>query len=253
MVLYDQAQTFSPQKPKYNSLFFSKLGRIESFEETFFSTSKSLFMKFLRTQYAALLGIILILLATVKHAFEVYVFVMFPEVEPSLLQMVYIAVMLIAIDYAVLLFTIHGNDYAAQTFAFFIFLVNLYAFWQHIPWMGWEVSILRYFPGLLFSAMFSYGLFYFTDVFSTLLHKENRLERLERENDEYLKRLSSLEKERDGQNEALNALSQEKEDLSNSIPTWKARRKYDQKQNNMRSYFPTFWSLKATWRNRLKP
>ena len=80
--------------------------------------------------------------------------------------------------------------------------------------MGWEVSILRYFPGLLFSAMFSYGLFYFTDVFSTLLHEENRLERLERENDEYLKRLSSLEIERDGQNEALNALSQEKEDLS---------------------------------------
>ena len=61
--------------------------------------------------------------------------------------------------------------------------------------------------------MFSYGLFYFTDVFSNLLHEENRLERLEKENEEYLESLSSLEEERGGQNEVLEALAQEKEDL----------------------------------------
>lgn len=126
-------------------------------------------MRFLRTEYAALVGMILILLATVKHAFEVYLMVMYPETEPSLWQMIYIAVMLIAIDFAVLIFTIHGNSYAAQTFAFLIFLVNLFAFWQHIPWPGWNPSAFGYIPGFLFSGMFAYGLYYFTDVFSDLL------------------------------------------------------------------------------------
>lgn len=130
-------------------------------------------MRFLRTEYAALVGMILILLATVKHAFEVYLMVMYPESEPSLWQMVYIAVMLIAIDFAVLIFTIHGNSYAAQTFAFLIFLVNLFAFWHHIPWPGWELSAFKYFPGLLFSGMFAYGLYYFTDVFSDLLQNRS--------------------------------------------------------------------------------
>ena len=126
-------------------------------------------MKFLRTEYAALVGMILILLATVKHAFEVYLMVMYPTSSPSLWQMVYIAVMLIAIDFAVLIFTIHGNSYAAQTFAFLIFLVNLFAFWHHIPWPGWNPNAFSYIPGLLFSGMFAYGLYYFTDVFSDLL------------------------------------------------------------------------------------
>lgn len=126
-------------------------------------------MRFLRTEYAALVGMILILLATVKHAFEVYLMVMYPETEPSLWQMIYIAVMLIAIDFAVLIFTIHGNSYAAQTFAFLIFLVNLFAFWHHIPWPGWNPSAFGYIPGFLFSGMFAYGLYYFTDVFSDLL------------------------------------------------------------------------------------
>lgn len=95
--------------------------------------------------------------------------VMYPETEPSLWQMIYIAVMLIAIDFAVLIFTIHGNSYAAQTFAFLIFLVNLFAFWHHIPWPGWNPSAFGYIPGFLFSGMFAYGLYYFTDVFSDLL------------------------------------------------------------------------------------
>ena len=127
-------------------------------------------MKFLRTQYAALFGIILILLATVKHAYEVYISIMYVNTEPDLLATIYIITMLVAIDFAVLLFTIHGNTYAAQTFAFMIFLLNLFAFWHHLNWPGWETELFIYFPGLLFSAMFSYGLYYFTEVFSELLY-----------------------------------------------------------------------------------
>ncbi|MEL7533918.1 MAG: hypothetical protein AAFN10_21585, partial [Bacteroidota bacterium] len=127
-------------------------------------------MKFLRTQYAALFGIILILLATVKHAYEVYISIMYINTEPDLLATIYIITMLVAIDFAVLLFTIHGNTYAAQTFAFMIFLLNLFAFWHHLSWPGWEADLFIYSPGLLFSAMFSYGLYYFTEVFSELLY-----------------------------------------------------------------------------------
>ena len=178
-------------------------------------------MKFLRTQYAALFGIILILLATVKHSFEVYIHVMFPQIEPTMIQMVYIAVMLIAVDYAVLLFTLHGNDYAARSFAFFIFLVNLFAFCQHIPFEGWDLSLLRYFPGFLFSCMFSYGLYYFTDLFSGLLSEDNRIEELEEETQNQKSRLSTLEKDnskleqaRKGAEELLQRLYGEKENLN---------------------------------------
>ena len=176
-------------------------------------------MKFLRTEYAALFGMILILLATVKHSFEVYLSVMYIETEPSLWQMAYVAIMLLAIDYAVLQFTIHGNDYAAQTFAFFIFLVNLFAFWQNKSWPGWGIELLSFGPGLLFSAMFAYGLFYFTDVFSGLLHNRNHLEELQSENEEKKQALQVLQNEHQGIQKELDKVSSEREELDLTVHT----------------------------------
>ena len=171
-------------------------------------------MKILRTEYTALVGILLILLATVKHAFEVYTSVMYIDTEPTLWQNIYIAVMLVAIDFAVILFTIHGNQYAAQTFAFMIFLVNLFAFWQEIPWEGWEeMTITSYIPGLLFSSMFAYGLYYFTDLFSDLLREENRLEEIASKYEEALGEVVALEAKLEVQKTNILALSQEKEEL----------------------------------------
>lgn len=174
-------------------------------------------MKFLRTEYAALLGILLILLATVKHAFEVYTSVMYMDAVPDIWQKVYIAIMLIAIDFAVLLFTIHGNSYAAQTFAFMIFLVNLYAFWYPIQWPDWGTGLFIYFPGFLFSAMFAYGLYYFTDLFSDLLRKENRLGELREKLDESGSLVSSLESELKNQQAEYSQLEEEKEKLLEQI------------------------------------
>lgn len=171
-------------------------------------------MKILRTEYAALVGIFLILLATIKHAFEVYTAVMYIDTEPTLWQNVYIAIMLIAIDFAVILFTIHGNSYAAQIFAFMIFLVNLFAFWQDIPWEGWKIeAIVNYFPGLLFSSMFAYGLYYFTDLFSDLLQKENRLGELQEELKETQEKVIVLETEIEMQKSSLDTFSLENEKL----------------------------------------
>jgi len=149
-------------------------------------------MKFLRTEYAALAGILLILLATVKHAFEVYTSVMYIDTAPDLYQQIYIAIMLIAIDFAVLLFTIHGNNYAAQTFAFMIFLVNLYAFWYPVTWPGWDVGLFIYTPGLLFSAMFAYGLFYFTELFSDLLRSRSIIGEWQEKYQEAQKEIANL-------------------------------------------------------------
>lgn len=185
--------------------------RIHQGEKT---TQTLLIMKILRTEYAALVGIFLILLATIKHAFEVYTAVMYIDAEPTIWQNVYIAIMLIAIDFAVILFTIHGNSYAAQTFAFMIFLVNLFAFWQEIPWEGWKIeAIVNYFPGLLFSSMFAYGLYYFTDLFSDLLQKENRLGELQEELVQAMENISSLEEEIETQKSNIDTFSQENEKL----------------------------------------
>ena len=116
-------------------------------------------------------------------------------IPPSLWQMFYVAIMLLAVDYAVLQFTIHGNDYAAQTFAFFIFLLNLYAFWEHLAWPGWGVGLLKYFPGIIFSGMFAYGLYYFTDIFSQLLKDRQELESLQDERESSKAKISHLENE----------------------------------------------------------
>ena len=174
-------------------------------------------MKFLRTEYAALIGILLILLATVKHAFEVYTSVMYMDSDPDIWQKVYIAIMLIAIDFAVLLFTIHGNNYAAQTFAFMIFLVNLYAFWHPISLPKWGIEWFIYFPGFLFSAMFAYGLYYFTDLFSDLLLKSNKLGELREELEESKIQISSLEVEIKNQQTEFSQLQEEKEKLLKQI------------------------------------
>ena len=170
-------------------------------------------MKFLRTEYAALIGILLILLATVKHAFEVYTSVMYMDTAPDIWQKVYIAIMLIAIDFAVLLFTIHGNNYAAQTFAFMIFLVNLYAFWHPTQWPDWGTGLFIYFPGFLFSAMFAYGLYYFTDLFSDLLRKSNTLGELRDILEESKNHISSLEAAMKNQQAKFSQLQEEKEKL----------------------------------------
>lgn len=186
--------------------------------ETIHSGEKSittlLVMKILRTEYAALVGILLILLATVKHAFEVYTSVMYIDTEPTLWQNIYIAVMLVAIDFAVILFTIHGNSYAAQTFAFMIFLVNLFAFWQEVPWQGWEIrSMVNFIPGFLFSGMFAYGLYYFTDLFSDLLREENRLGELQEELVQAMENISSLKEEITTHKSSIAEISLEKESL----------------------------------------
>ena len=182
-------------------------------------------MKFLRTEYAALFGILLILLATVKHSFEVYVSVMYLGEAPSYWQMFYVAIMLLAVDYAVLQFTIHGNDYAAQTFAFFIFLLNLYAFWEHLAWPGWGVGLLRYFPGIIFSGMFAYGLYYFTDIFSQLLQDRQELESLQDERESSKAKISHLENELSLKTETLDQLSMEKEDLVLQLESLKENQK----------------------------
>lgn len=174
-------------------------------------------MKFLRTEYAALLGVLLILLATVKHAFEVYTSVLYMDTEPDIWQKVYIAIMLIAIDFAVLLFTVHGNDYAAQTFAFMIFLVNLYAFWQPVQWPDWGIGLFIYFPGFLFSAMFAYGLFYFTDLFSKLLREENKLGELRNSLEKSKEKVFSLESDMEKLQTEYSQLLEEKEELLKQI------------------------------------
>lgn len=175
-------------------------------------------MKVLRTEYAALLGIILILLATVKHAFEVYTEVMYINSEPTLWQNIYIAIMLVAIDFAVVLFTIHGNSYAAKTFASMIFLVNLFAFWQEIPWTGWEeMAITSYIPGFLFSCMFAYGLYYFTDLFSELLHRQNRLGELMEEVKEAQEKVGELEADIAKKVFSIEAISLKKEEIQQQL------------------------------------
>jgi len=174
-------------------------------------------MKFLRTEYAALVGMGLILLATVKHAFEVYTQTMYPSSEPSIWESIYIAIMLIAIDFAVLLFTIHDNRYAAQTFASLIFLLNLFAFWQNTSWGGWNESMLLYIPGLLFSGMFAYGLYYFTDVFSELLRSHKEQGDLQEKVNQAQETITSLQETMADQEQTISLLTNEKEELASEL------------------------------------
>ena len=92
-------------------------------------------------------------------------------------------------------------------------MVNLYAFWHPIEFPEWGVAWFIYFPGFLFSAMFAYGLYYFTDLFSDLLLERNQLGEIQTQLTEKNQKISSLETQITEQNQNLSQLQEEREEL----------------------------------------
>lgn len=185
---------------------------IKSIELTESKSSNSGGLNFLRSQWTALTGIILILLATLKHSYEVYEVVM--GTPQDVWSKVYVILMLLAIDFAVILFTLHGNRGAAGLFAFFIFVLNLFAFWNRLEVPGWDfMNWIPFIPGLIYSGMFAYGLYYFTDIFVNQIEEDAEKTALLNDRNTLLsenKELRQTLQKREDNSEMVNKLEQDR-------------------------------------------
>lgn len=128
----------------------------------------------IRNPYAVLIGLIFILLATLRHSFLIYAEV--TEVDLSILMIAYIVLMLISVEYSVMIFSVHGQKAPSAIFSILIGLLNLYYFWhQKDAPSGFSTYLLEFVPGLIYSAMFSYSLYYFSETFASYIQEDRSL------------------------------------------------------------------------------
>lgn len=123
----------------------------------------------------AVVGIILVLMATIRHSVLVYAHATGIQIDLAegvgLADLGYISFMLLAIDIAVILFAIHGNKRATGIFAFLIGVINLYYFWNHVTFTWWSPEMIRLIPGALYAGMFAYALYFFTEIFTARIER----------------------------------------------------------------------------------
>ncbi|MEL6135194.1 MAG: hypothetical protein AAFR59_17690, partial [Bacteroidota bacterium] len=123
----------------------------------------------------AVVGILLVLMATIRHS--VLVYAQATGIQLNLAQGIgwadlgYISFMLLAVDIAVILFAIHGNKRATGLFACMIGILNLYYFWSHVTFTWWSLDMVSLIPGVLYSGMFAYALYFFTEIFTSRIER----------------------------------------------------------------------------------
>ena len=152
---------------------------------------------FFRRPGVALFGNALALLASIRHNVWVYQDATAQQ-EASTWSLAYIIFMLVAIDWSLLTFTVFGQRRASQAFAWLIFGLNLYYFWKHKAFPGWTLSLawLEFAPGLIFSSIFAYAQYFFTELFASFIEEDSRLSRLREESQAWKERFLRAENAR---------------------------------------------------------
>lgn len=132
----------------------------------------------IKNPWTALAGLSMVLLATIRHSVLVYISVTHQSPEP--LTYVYAAAMLLSLEFAVVIFSVHGQRKASWTFAILIGVLNLYYFWADMtyPSQIQAVTILPFLPGMIYSSLFAASLAYFAETFSSYIEADNRLMKL---------------------------------------------------------------------------
>ena len=153
-------------------------------------------MAFLKGPKFALFAIILILLSNIRHAVVVYIEITGLGQSDTISQWEYIYMigMMLAIDVAVVAFTVNGNQAAAKAFAWLIGIINLIYYYLQI---GIPESTLQggvyYFGAVCLSAAWGYAIYYFNEVFVSHLEEDERLETIRGERDTWQKRYNDLQ------------------------------------------------------------
>lgn len=160
-------------------------------------------MKNLKSPWVAVAGIVLVLLATVKHSVLVYIEI--TETPEKWYHYAYLSMMIIAIDTAVIIFSVHGHKSASNIFALMIGIINLYFFWNPMAVPGMSFSgLVPFLPGLLYSSLFTAALMMFTDIFISQMEQEDELSGLYTQMEKYQSESSELKRQLEAARKKLN-------------------------------------------------
>lgn len=112
--------------------------------------------------------LILVLLSTARHNAAVYLRITTDHFPYLWLDWTYAIFIVVALDFAVLLFAIHGEKQIAGVFAFLIFLTNLAYYMPDAQIMD-LVRTTNFWLGALiasiFSGMYGYAIYKFSEIF----------------------------------------------------------------------------------------
>lgn len=130
---------------------------------------------YIKNPWVALFALILVLLANLKHSISIYFSI--TQQESTTIGLIYVGFMVIALDFAVLVFAVHGNKWGSRLCALLIGTMNLYYFWSHLDFPGWTMKLewLAFLPGLIYSSLWTVGLSYFAEIFTSYLQADERL------------------------------------------------------------------------------
>ncbi len=166
-------------------------------------TAKSLytaqFSKILRTPWTPFVGVILVLVGTIKHSVLLYLSLFEAEwgPDPGFWTYCHAAIFLISIDVGAVIFAAHGHKSASAIFSFLIGVLNLYFFWTPLTFPGWSFSLdwLPFLPGLLYAGLLAFCLYFFTELFVGYFQRDQALLDMEQAMVEARKAEVSLRKE----------------------------------------------------------
>ncbi|MEL6673547.1 MAG: hypothetical protein AAFR61_15190 [Bacteroidota bacterium] len=191
-------------------------------------TDKKL-MKTLLSPWVSLAGIIIALLATIRHSVLFYAEI---TGNPGSTQtLIYASIIMVAIDLSVLIFAINGNERASSTFAFLIFFTNLAYFWMPLDWPGWkwDDQYWLWAGGMAYAGAFAYAVYFYTEIFTS------HLKRLQ-------KATSAKERQRDERQKLEEARKLAEKNREEAEKAMKIAENFQEEAENLRKKFEEIFS-----------
>lgn len=161
-------------------------------------------IKFLRGPLFAVICILLVLLTNLRHAVSVYAEITDSSMTLWSFEFTYIIAMMLAIDFAVIAFSVNGNKPAAKVFAIAIGLINLFFYFSKIglpeSWVNPNCTDclpnyliwIKYAPATILSSLSGYAIYYFNEIFIKNIEWDNYLKSLQSEVEEWREKYHNL-------------------------------------------------------------
>ena len=128
--------------------------------------------------------LVFVVLLTLKHNYQVYTEIVSTNLfENELQNMWYSIMMMLSFDLGIFMLAVRGNRRASMIFSAILFALNTYFYSVQIG--DWSQDYHHIIPGILFSGMSAYLVFFFSDEFAHEIRKR-------KENTQVLKEIEQL-------------------------------------------------------------
>ncbi len=168
-------------------------------------------MNRIKSEWAALIGLVLVLLTTIKH--NVAVYASLTGIQPGTWLYLYALLMVLAIDAAIIVFASNGNKRAAMGFSIAVAGLNLY--YYHIE--GVDILSWAALPAAIFSGITAYSIYWFTEIFLSRIQSTDELHLLKIEKADLLLKLSNMQTEISGMKQGVSGFQAQISKLKNDL------------------------------------